>query len=764
MDLTIFLHVIIESAFALFCIMAAIYIRLYDAVSKKITAVLTAGLLISSVVNIADAAAYLYRGESTELSFYAVRISNFIVFAGMFALLAFGSFMLDAVLEKCGGGADKRLHKAVLGICAAGAAAIILSSFTGFLYSFDSSNFYHRGKGYVLLPLLAVAALCILLKRLHDERGLLPTNEYNAILVLYTMPLFGAVLQTIFYGISLSNLANSAAILILLTIFLRDAFSEINIRKNFILTGESIEAISEDIETFLQRTGAERQNRIRIRFTVEDALVKIWERFGDPVMVKVTAGINFGRPTIRIMHEGDAFNPFSKTKGSYDDWMGRLLPAAGLSPDYSYSHGFNNIRIALAGRKINPVVTILITIIFGLVIGNVALFTLGGADRIFVTESVLVPVYDLWNNIMYSVSAPAMFVIVMSTMLDTREIDEQGGDARRITGRYFASMLLMGVITIAAAGLMTGGRAFTSAPMTREKAAELIRALFSVVPENLMEPFKDFNTAQLILMGIIFAYATMAVGRQADGIASLIRQLNLVSAQIAQWIAQLMPVFTAFLIARLVLEDNAGLLTGILLIIPIAVLISLAVMMLYLFYVSSRTGTGIAVLVKKLWPSFVLTLKTGQVTETYALAERCCHTDLGIQKIFTKRGMPLGLVLYMPASMAGMMAFVLYSALRSGIFITPLWMLRAIVFALILLVAAPPIPGVNLLSYIVIMGQLGIGSNYIIAAMIFDIIFNMFASAANQTMLQLDLVLQADRVGLLDKDILRADTVSAAKQ
>ena len=103
MDLTIFLHVIIESAFALFCIMAAIYIRLYDAVSKKITAVLTAGLLISSVVNIADAAAYLYRGESTELSFYAVRISNFIVFAGMFALLAFGSFMLDAVLEKCGG-------------------------------------------------------------------------------------------------------------------------------------------------------------------------------------------------------------------------------------------------------------------------------------------------------------------------------------------------------------------------------------------------------------------------------------------------------------------------------------------------------------------------------------------------------------------------------------------------------------------------------------------------------------------------------------
>jgi len=35
--------------------------------------------------------------------------------------------------------------------------------------------------------------------------------------------------------------------------------------------------------------------------------------------------------------------------------------------------------------------------------------------------------------------------------------------------------------------------------------------------------------------------------------------------------------------------------------------------------------------------------------------------------------------------------------------------------------------------------------------MIFDIIFNLFASAANQMMLQLDLILQADRVGLLRK-------------
>ena len=130
-----------------------------------------------------------------------------------------------------------------------------------------------------------------------------------------------------------------------------------------------------------------------------------------------------------------------------------------------------------------------------------------------------------------------------------------------------------------------------------------------------------------------------------------------------------------------------------------------------------------------------------------------------MQKIFTQRMLPLGLVLYMPASIIGMSSFVVFAALRSGARITPVWILTAIVFALILLVAAPPIPGANLLSYVVIIGQLGIGKEYVIAAMIFDILFNEFGAAANQLMLHLDMIMQAEHMGLLNRSVLRDDTV-----
>ena len=293
-------------------------------------------------------------------------------------------------------------------------------------------------------------------------------------------------------------------------------------------------------------------------------------------------------------------------------------------------------------------------------------------------------------------------------MLDTREVSEQGGNAGVITGRYFVISLAIGAFTVLSAVVITGRHMHFNI-FSRYAAADLLKKLFSIIPENMLDPFKEFNTAQLILMGIIFAYAVMAVGQQAGGLVSLIHQLNLISTQLAQWIAQLMPLFTVFLSARLVLERNGHLLIGLARVIPFALIMSLFCMTTMILYTCRRMNVYPGTLLRKLKPSFIETLKTGQVAETYTLAEQCCCKQLGIQKIFTQRLLPMGLVLYMPVSMIGMIAFVMYASINSGGMITPMWIIKAIVFALILLVAAPPIPGVNLLSYVVIIGQLEIG-------------------------------------------------------
>lgn len=749
MELVTFLHITIESGFAMFCVLAAIYLHLYDHGKRKSVRIMTAGLLINAAVNIMDALAYFYRGEPSQTGFYMVRISNFAVFAGMFVLLAFGNKLLGELLDEAGYADDRRMRIAVYALSAAGVAVIVILRRFGLIYTFDGQNLYHRAPGYWLIPLIAITAIVILLVRTVRARGSISRNEFIVLMMFFLLPVAGVSAQTFYYGISLANIANSVSILVMAVIFARKIVSEISIKRSFILNGESIESISEDVSRFLEETGTERQNRIRIRFTIEEALISIWQHFGDLNMVKVIAGINFGIPSIRIEHVGASFNPFTKTDPAHEAWSSSLLASAGLSPAYSYSHGTNVIRIRLNRMQINPVVTVIIAIVFGLLAGSVAIVALSGNDAVFLTDEILVPVYDLWNNILFSVAAPAMLIIVMSTMLDTREVDEQGGNAGFITGRYFVFSLVIGAITIVAAVLASGHRVVFN-EFTRYEFADLMQKLFEIVPQNILDPFITFNTAQLILMGIVFAYALMAVGQQAGGLVSLIHQLNMISTQLVQWIATLMPLFTVFLTAQLILSNNAQLLLSIVHVIPFSVLFSILIMAVTLVFIGKRLDVSPSLLMKKLWPSFILTLRTGQVSDSYALAENTCIRDFGIQKIFTQRMMPLGLVLYMPASMVGMVSFVVYGAIRSGIEVTPVWILIAIVLVLILLVAAPPIPGINILSYVVIIGQLGIGKEYILAAMIFDIIYNVFASAANQMLLQLDMLLQAERVGLLN--------------
>jgi hypothetical protein len=162
MNLVTFLHVIIESGFAMFCLLAVLSIRMYDSEERKSTKAIIACLLMNTVINIADAMAYVYRGDPTNVGFIMVRISNFVVFAGMFALLAFGNKLLDTLLEERGAGENKKQRNTVYGLCGAGVALIVLSSFLGFLYSFDSQNLYHRGILYPVLPVLAAAAVFIL--------------------------------------------------------------------------------------------------------------------------------------------------------------------------------------------------------------------------------------------------------------------------------------------------------------------------------------------------------------------------------------------------------------------------------------------------------------------------------------------------------------------------------------------------------------------------------------------------------------------------
>lgn len=83
------------------------------------------------------------------------------------------------------------------------------------------------------------------------------------------------------------------------------------------------------------------------------------------------------------------------------------------------------------------------------------------------------------------------------------------------------------------------------------------------------------------------------------------------------------------------------------------------------------------------------------------------------------------------------------------------WMLTAILLSGILAIATPPIPGGGLTCYTVMFLQLGIPEEALALTMTLDLIFDFMATAASQTFLQAELILQADKLELLNRNVLQ---------
>ena len=141
---------------------------------------------------------------------------------------------------------------------------------------------------------------------------------------------------------------------------------QITCNETYPLNAVGIETGAERIDELLQQVDVDRQNRIRIRFSLEESLLRLRERFGETHSYVLKVDRWFGKTSIQIEVEGDLYNPLSKREAVFEDWSGSLLTAVGLSPTFSYSKGKNIVRLNLSGRGANAALLTLFAVLIGL--------------------------------------------------------------------------------------------------------------------------------------------------------------------------------------------------------------------------------------------------------------------------------------------------------------------------------------------------------------------------------------------------------------
>lgn len=72
-------------------------------------------------------------------------------------------------------------------------------------------------------------------------------------------------------------------------------------------------------------------------------------------------------------------------------------------------------------------------------------------------------------------------------------------------------------------------------------------------------------------------------------------------------------------------------------------------------------------------------------------------------------------------------------------------------------IVTPPVQGVAILTFVVLFSQLGIPRETLIAAMIFDVLIGVIITAENQFAVQLEMILDADSMAMLDHSVLEKE-------
>ena len=201
----------------------AVMASLTKVIPKKRKHILVSIELGAALLLFFDRLAYLYRGDVSTAGYYVVRIANFATFFLTITLITlFEAYLRDLYTNEGGLKQAPRRLNACWGMSMMACWLLIISQFTGWYYTFDAQNFYHRGPLFGLCYVFPLGMMVILLSVIVQYRNRLSKYVYIGILLFALVPFVASIVQFFTYGLSLINISTVGMAVLLYFLVLDD--------------------------------------------------------------------------------------------------------------------------------------------------------------------------------------------------------------------------------------------------------------------------------------------------------------------------------------------------------------------------------------------------------------------------------------------------------------------------------------------------------------------------------------------------------------
>ena len=524
------------------------------------------------------------------------------------------------------------------------------------------------------------------------------------------------------------------------------------------------------IHDAVKDAGIEDMPAVRAQLLSEEMLAALIRNSSEDSEISIKIVKRFGDMSITLSAKGEEIDLFEAegelTDDIEDDEVEDLirsiiLRSQGENLKYSYKKGINTVRIMTDRSGMSTMKLTMVALVLGLLFGVFMKFVMPDAMCSATCDYLLSPVNSMFMSALKIVIAPVVFFSIVCCISSFGDLSELGRIGARVMGMYLITTVIAVFMSYGVAKLINPGKFGAGLTMGGAQAVDintdvdtsLLHTIINIVPNNLVKPFLEADTLQLIFLAVLIGVAVGRIGKYTPVLSEFFEACNSLFLTLTTIIANFIPV-AVFCSVALMLVNLGGesfiSVFGFFATVVAAIFIMLIV---YGLLILILTGLNPITFYKKNREGMITSFTLSSSSAAMPVNIRTCTDKLGISPKVCNFSIPLGATINMDGTCIGLVIGGLYLAKMYGVEV-PTAMIAPLALTIILLsLGCPGVPGSGLVCLGIVLNQLGVPVEAMSLIIAINPMRDMFSTMSNTTGDVACALITASKEGLLDKEI-----------
>lgn len=494
---------------------------------------------------------------------------------------------------------------------------------------------------------------------------------------------------------------------------------------------EAKDSLSESlsfIEGSLTELGINRRLVMSAILSSEELIAEFLENAAPGASLRVTVRKLLGDASISIQAAGREVDLFGKAdvdaglEGEPEDEdFQRALRAILLRSrkdrlEYSYKNGVNRARITTGRAGSSMLLMTVSALLLGLMLGLAMKFLLAPELTDGLQSLVLNPIKTMFMNALKIVIGPVVFFSIASCIAQFKDLSELGRIGVKVMGMYSLTTLIAVIISAAVSFIVRPGEwgfalalnSGEAVSINGEVDTSILHTIINIVPGNIVRPFLEADTLQLIFLAVLFGLAAGRLGEHSPKVQEFFDAANSLFLTLTTMISRFIPLAVFCSASVMTLALGGGSLLNVLEFLGTQIIVIICMLLVYALLILIVARLNPLIFYKKHRAGMLTGLSLASSSATIPVNMRTCTERLGVSEKVCSFSIPLGATVNMDGSCVLFTVGGLFLARAYAVEVPGSAFLSLAITIILLSLGAPGVPGSGIVCISVVLGSLGV--------------------------------------------------------